>query len=759
MALVVGTPGIVEQEVVQPDLRGGALDIQALEYSLRPFAFRLTVQLREQRQNIPQLRTSTNGSGQREHHFTLPVQRPIDGVESWRIGIVQNVLERKAVARWGTPRSQTETLLHLDGRRLVDTAATHAQPFIYDPRARFPGGDSSRIRRAEIPGVFRSGPSRNYLPSQIHSGFDLYAYPNGVLSIFRDPWQARESLHRQSDVFLCEFDDVPSGIAPLYCEDKLLREIRASQTQQWFLALSRNGGSFEPLLATGIFTTYFYAHLSAPVRGHSVQGPTLSAWRSILVPWDETLESFPVPPPASNNNDYWDNWRIRRWREIRRARTWARRQTQMGVVISTPDRMTQLGIPINMVSSGQTANEWLADSTNLHPCLARFLDRLNGDAPDDHQFAEQGFETRIINRSSQDGQRMARQEEQAHAYKGLDNINSPFERVQASSKVGLECPPRLRNRAHPGLDAYWVQVIVPPTLEEFEDALVDHVRHFVGYRASPTDDRSSTSQRRAKHFVENNVTVRAFWPEIQQAAGQLFDVVIDYKFDEDNTCRIVQSVHFSFPQIVVPPNNQTRRYLNDFIEHFTSMLRSLSVSTGVLDNHANRVRRIVVFRDTVWHRLHRPDEESMDLAENIYTYFANIGRSTERPPEGYRQGIAFWDNQHPDLRNVLLDNWRVAVVYPYIARTTSEPVTTRNLGTFEFIVARHCLILMDYTLAIYINSISSEMPYDKMRINRYGAARLFHIRENLLPIDELKIRNYNGFRDGSLWWSMATDRL
>jgi hypothetical protein len=72
--------------------------------------------------------------------FDFPIHKPRSEPEFWRIGLVVNVIDRKVVADWGSglpPRSATADhpgmLEDLNGRRLLDSEATWARPFYWDP--------------------------------------------------------------------------------------------------------------------------------------------------------------------------------------------------------------------------------------------------------------------------------------------------------------------------------------------------------------------------------------------------------------------------------------------------------------------------------------------------------------------------------------------------------------------------------------------------------------------------------------------------
>jgi hypothetical protein len=331
-----------------------------------PFQFEISFRLTNQRIDQIQKRIENTGSGQIETIYKFPIDRPQNGLEEWRIGIIQNVISRKESCRWGT----NETVLqNWSGRRLLDSIAEFSRPFPYDP---YEPSDShyQPPPLAAAPGSRRSPEGMRRL---VHAGYDLFAYPNCELSELLNIWHSQRPQQAQSDLFTCRYNDKPSLVAPLYCQQRPLHELRASQAQQWFLGLSRSGSAFEPLLVTSIFTTFAYARIQHS-QGTSVVGANLDHWYAGFVPWEESAENFP------DDSNRFSAWRQNRWQQIRTRLAWARGLRRMGVRVGPRAQMQELSLPVNLTTSGQTATELGNAQYTNHPCLARFIDAFNRDA-------------------------------------------------------------------------------------------------------------------------------------------------------------------------------------------------------------------------------------------------------------------------------------------------------------------------------------------------------------------------------------------
>ena len=363
MALEVRTQGIRELQPVAPRLFSTPIVPQSIDLNLMPFDFLLSFHLTSQRISQIRERDEQTGSGGAIKVYSFPIDGPQSGPEAWRIGLVQNTVGRKEICRWGTAET---VITDQSGQRLLDMGrgvGSHT-PFVYAPYDPAPGRPSSPPPLARVGGSSRQPPPP---PPLVYAGHDLFAYPNGILSHLADPWHEQRPSQPESDTFTCTFNDIPHSEVPLYCNGQLLREFKASQAQQWCLAFSRGNQPFEPLLVTSVFTTFGHVRMIPPQRGLSHVGPRLERWWAAFVPWEESAEAFP------NDDRRFPAWRRRRWREIRATQARAQRQTHIGVQIGTPQRMQQLGHPVDFVYSGQTANDWLDEQYTSHPCMDDYV--------------------------------------------------------------------------------------------------------------------------------------------------------------------------------------------------------------------------------------------------------------------------------------------------------------------------------------------------------------------------------------------------
>lgn len=366
MLLEILTSGIHPKQPISTIIPT-SLGLNYIDLFLPPFEFESTIQI----VNLPGRRIThrvippdSSPTNQRLEEFRFPIVLPRSGEEYLRIGLVQNVTRRKDIARWGQTTRVLTDLTH----RLLDTLAEYSRPFFYDPyfESEFTRVNTRRqqrpVPRANASGVNRlPGNNNRELPK--FSGYNLLLYPNGQLSEVISPWPEPVTPRIQaSNSYKCIYDDIPGSRIYLNCQGRDLREFRIAQTQQMFVTMSRNNAPFEILIATSLFTVFTKIKLNPPPRGQSFSGPQIDYEYTYyaFVPWEESVENFP------NDRQSFSRWQQRRWNQLRRQHRWV--GTGMGVRLGTSQALRRSGVDVQMVTSGQTANDYINSSENSYQC-------------------------------------------------------------------------------------------------------------------------------------------------------------------------------------------------------------------------------------------------------------------------------------------------------------------------------------------------------------------------------------------------------